>query len=99
MSPFLFDLTEWADVTVPVVKIGNTSIKKLALHKANLEKITSQVKAIAIIPPPLSPLSQARKILFHEIDEDFYHTFKQKFGVYKIRNILAKLPKAVLKQK
>lgn len=99
MSSSLYDLVEWADVTFPVVKIGNTSIKELALHKANLDEITRQVKAIVIIPPAVSPLSEVKKILSHKIDGSFPHALKQKFGVYKIRNILAKLPKAVLKQK
>lgn len=68
MSPFLFDLVEWADVILPVVKIGNTFIKELALHKESLEKITDhQVKAIVITPPTSSPLFRIRKILSYKI--------------------------------
>ncbi|MEW6614456.1 MAG: Wzz/FepE/Etk N-terminal domain-containing protein [Thermodesulfobacteriota bacterium] len=68
MSPFIFDLVEWADITFPVVKIGNTYIKELALHKESLEKITDhQAKAIVIIPPTSSPLLRIKKILSHRI--------------------------------
>lgn len=68
MSPLLFDLVEWADITFPVVKIGNTFIKELALHKESLEKITDhQAKAIVITPPTSSPLFRIRKILSHKI--------------------------------
>ncbi|HIC91979.1 MAG TPA: hypothetical protein EYP21_08000 [Syntrophaceae bacterium] len=67
MSSSLFDLVQWADVTLPIVKIGNTSLNELALHKASLDKITDQVKAITIIPPSPSSLSEIRKILSHRI--------------------------------
>ncbi len=68
MSPLLFDLVEWADITFPVVKIGNTFIKELALHKESLGKITDhQTKAIVITPPTSSLLFRIRKILSHKI--------------------------------
>ncbi|MFH1624183.1 MAG: Wzz/FepE/Etk N-terminal domain-containing protein [Pseudomonadota bacterium] len=67
MSPSLFDLVEWADVTFAVVKIGSTFTKELILHKESLEKVTDHVQAIVITPPTFSPLSLIRKVLSYKI--------------------------------
>ncbi|MBI4620276.1 MAG: hypothetical protein HY739_08960 [Desulfobacterales bacterium] len=68
MSPLIFDLVEWGDITFPVVKIGTTFTKELDIHKESLEKITDQVKAIVITPPISSSLYRIRKILSYKID-------------------------------
>jgi hypothetical protein len=66
MSPLIFDLVEWGDITLPVVKIGTTFTKELALHKESLEKIADhQAKAIVITTAVSSPLFRIRKILFN----------------------------------
>ncbi len=100
MSPLLFDLVEGADATFPVVKIGNTSIKELILHKKSLEKITDHIKAIGIIPPDSSCLPSIKKLLLLPIDicHSGVEGLRKRFRVHKIRSLPAKLPKAILRR-